>query len=240
MEIDYYLVSAARRAHRLRQGREYVIGREQGVDIHVQDAMISRRHAVIRFDDGDGQWLFVDLGSRNGSFINGEKVEGSRVLNDQDRVQVGGQVYQYHMVPPGSDVSMISSQAPQIQDDVTMGAGMSAGEIFTQGAAFTGEMTEGGLFELLQFCATTRKTGRLDMLRANMPMGSIGLVDGAVRDAVCRSATGMDGLLALLNQPTEKFAFHADAPLPSGSETVQGSAEGVLMELARMSDEGGR
>ncbi|MDA3962105.1 MAG: FHA domain-containing protein, partial [Planctomycetota bacterium] len=214
MDIDYYLVSAARRAHRLRIGRSHRIGREEGCDIHIQDALISRRHCEVVWDEAGTAWKAIDLGSRNGTLINGERFQGEQLLKDQDRLQVGGQVYQYLMVPPGSDLGVLSSQAPQISDEVTMGAGVSASEIISAGAAFTGEVRTGGVFELLQFLAQTRKIGRLDLIRGNLPVGAIGVIDGAVRDAVHGNVQGMDALLVLVGEPCTRFAFHADAELP--------------------------
>lgn len=235
MDIDYYLVSAARRAHRLRPERSYIMGREAGVDLHLQDALISRKHAELRFVPDNG-WVFVDLGSRNGSIINGEQVQGTRVLADQDRIQVGGHVFVFHMLPPGGDIGAVSSQAPQIDDDATMGPGVSAGEIFTAGAAFTGQVSDGGVLDLLQFLMMTRKTGRLDILRGNSLVGSVHVKDGQVQQAACKGASGLDGLVALAKEVGESFAFHSEADVPAENH-IGLSGDGVLMELARQLDE---
>ena len=57
-------------------GNAYTIGRESGNDIVVPDASISSRHARIsRTADG---FAIEDLGSRNGTFVNGEPVEAAR------------------------------------------------------------------------------------------------------------------------------------------------------------------
>ena len=236
MEIDYYLVSAARRAHRLRPGRNYILGREQGVDLHLQDALISRRHAELRFVPGNG-WIFVDLNSRNGSIVNGEQVQGTKSLSDQDRLQLGGHVFVFHMLPPGSDIGAVSDQAPKIDDDATMGPGVNASDIFTAGAAFTGEVGEGGILDLLQFLMMTRKTGRLDVLRGNALVGSVTVNSGEVFQAGCKGKDGLDGLIFLARDGGETFAFHGDAEVPD-KNYIGLPGEGVLMELARQLDEG--
>jgi pSer/pThr/pTyr-binding forkhead associated (FHA) protein len=63
-----------------------VIGRSRECDVRVDDANVSRRHAEIR-KDGDDYWV-ADLGSTNGTELNGRRVERSR-LADGDRISVG-------------------------------------------------------------------------------------------------------------------------------------------------------
>ena len=53
---------------------ENVIGRANSCDVVSGDTTISRNHGILMRDMG-GNWIFQDLGSRNGSYINEEKVE---------------------------------------------------------------------------------------------------------------------------------------------------------------------
>ena len=63
------------------------IGRENNNDIVLQDINISRHHAEIR-NMGNNHWTLTDLGSMNGTFVNGRKVK-SVALNDADRITLG-------------------------------------------------------------------------------------------------------------------------------------------------------
>jgi hypothetical protein len=63
-----------------------VIGRLATSDIVIDDPNVSRRHAELRRDD-DG-WLLVDLGSTNGSLVNGKLAREHR-LSDGDRLTLG-------------------------------------------------------------------------------------------------------------------------------------------------------
>jgi predicted component of type VI protein secretion system len=234
MSVDYYLVSAARRAHRLRPDRAYVFGREEGVDIVLQDALVSRRHAELCWI-GEGYWEVKDLGSRNGVFVNGSRIPGPTKIDDGGQLQVGGQVYRLHLLPPGGDPASLSNQAPQISNLETMGPGFNLQDIANQGATFTGEVTAGGVLDLLQFFQATSKSGRLDLV-GGPNLASVWIAGGSPTHATHDSAQGIDALVRLAMNPPPRFAFHADAP-PTAERTLQGSMQGILMEVARMLDE---
>jgi FHA domain len=65
------------------------IGRGAGCQLVLDDALVSRKHAEIEVATGSAQ--LVDLGSVNGVFVNGDRVEGRRALGDGDRVVIGQQ-----------------------------------------------------------------------------------------------------------------------------------------------------
>lgn len=56
---------------------ESVIGRDKNCDISIQDPVLSRNHGIL-MQDTKGNWTYRDLGSKNGTLINGEEV-GSAV-----------------------------------------------------------------------------------------------------------------------------------------------------------------
>lgn len=66
--------------------REIIIGRGSELDIVLVEDMISRRHAKII--TGDDYVILQDLGSTNGSFVNGERIRKAR-LHEGDRILVG-------------------------------------------------------------------------------------------------------------------------------------------------------
>ncbi len=67
-----------------------VIGRDVSNDIILGDAEISRQHA--RLTRTPGGYVLEDLGSTNGSFVNGERLMAPRVLNPGDLVALGENV----------------------------------------------------------------------------------------------------------------------------------------------------
>ena len=66
---------------------ETVLGRSTEAQFQVEDDGISRKHAKV-MSLGDGRFQLVDLGSTNGTFLNGLKVS-SAPLNDGDKIQIG-------------------------------------------------------------------------------------------------------------------------------------------------------
>jgi phosphoserine phosphatase RsbU/P len=68
-------------------GDEAVLGRHPECTIQLNSNMVSRKHARL-FRDGD-HWLVEDMGSGNGTFLNGKKIEGPTKLGHQDRIKLG-------------------------------------------------------------------------------------------------------------------------------------------------------
>lgn len=69
-----------------------VIGRMEGCDVVLQDPSVSRRHAEIR-REGD-EWALIDLGSTNGTEVNGVRVNRHRLAHG-DRIAFGETVVEY-------------------------------------------------------------------------------------------------------------------------------------------------
>src|SRR5260221_1511100 len=75
-----------------------VIGRAPDVELKVQHASVSRRHATIRVENG--VLRVADLDSHNGTRVNGEPVKESRELASGDVVTVGDVVLVVHFSAP--------------------------------------------------------------------------------------------------------------------------------------------
>ncbi len=85
---------------RVEPGSELTIGRAAN-DLSVDDPAISRRHAVFRLV---GDALEVeDLGSRNGTLVNGERIAATRPLAAGDTVELGSTVIEVEAVPTGTE-----------------------------------------------------------------------------------------------------------------------------------------
>jgi adenylate cyclase len=70
-------------------GKTYwTIGRGKDNDFVITDQCISRNHAILQ-TTGTGEFFIIDLGSRNGTFVNGRRVSIPATLRDSDRVTFG-------------------------------------------------------------------------------------------------------------------------------------------------------
>lgn len=72
--------------------KKFLIGREQDCQLRPTSDLVSRHHCVF---SQDGYTVRLrDLGSTNGTFVNGERIQGQVSLNDGDRVQIGKLAFQ--------------------------------------------------------------------------------------------------------------------------------------------------
>lgn len=65
---------------------EIIIGRDAQCDLVIDDRQVSRHHARIRRDDE--QYVLEDLDSKNGTFVNGQDLDGPHHLQDGDEIQI--------------------------------------------------------------------------------------------------------------------------------------------------------
>lgn len=72
-------------------GEPLSIGRSREADIPLLDDKVSRVHCGIRLSDGE--FYLKDLKSRNGTFVNGQRVEDTVKLKAGDRIQIGSTVF---------------------------------------------------------------------------------------------------------------------------------------------------
>ncbi|MBP62328.1 MAG: hypothetical protein CMJ62_12485 [Planctomycetaceae bacterium] len=69
------------------QGPELLIGRGKECDLRPRTEIISRKHCLITITDS--QVMVRDLGSKNGTFVNGERIEADHGLQNGDHLEVG-------------------------------------------------------------------------------------------------------------------------------------------------------
>jgi adenylate cyclase len=95
----YLLLQPGDRRWRLSNGPSWAIGRGDGCAVVLEGRSVSRLHALIQRREG-GDFSLVDLGSRNGSFVNGRRVSVPVLLRDSDRLVFGDQQAVFHNPAP--------------------------------------------------------------------------------------------------------------------------------------------
>jgi len=93
--LTLYPRDHAARCLLIRDGETAVLGRDPKADIVLADARISRRHA--RFTWGGSGFLLEDLGSKNGTFVNGQAAQSTE-LKHRDWISFGGVVGRFDLV----------------------------------------------------------------------------------------------------------------------------------------------
>jgi two-component system, NtrC family, response regulator AtoC len=90
---------------------ELLIGRGPEADLPLSEPGASRRHATLTV--ADGQVAITDLDSRNGTLVNGERLEGRRPLLGGDTVTIGTAMLILYL-PPGAMPGRQFSDAPTL------------------------------------------------------------------------------------------------------------------------------
>jgi serine phosphatase RsbU (regulator of sigma subunit) len=79
-------------------GESLLIGRQEDAAIVLESLAVSRHHARILCADGD--YVVVDVGSSNGTFVNGRRINGPTPLAEGDELQIGPYVLNLRADPP--------------------------------------------------------------------------------------------------------------------------------------------
>ena len=93
-------------------GETFTIGRGRESDLHLPAGCISKNHAIINVEV-DGTLVLRELGSTNGTFVNGKQVEGEIALKDNDLIHFAALVFRV-----GSKSKIDSIQHNTIHEDV--------------------------------------------------------------------------------------------------------------------------
>ena len=212
----------------LRMDREKVVGRSSDLDMVLVEDMVSRKHAQIAAT-GD-QIVIQDLGSTNGTFVNGEKIKKAR-LKEGDRILIGTSIIKLIAV---DGAQAVSEEAARQRLEATGQRRSVSGA----NKPMSGSIDEIPLPDLLQLLSTSRKSGVLSV-RGEGGHGRIYLRKGQIyystiddsydlspRKAMFRMLTWVSGTFEL-EPPDEKSVL----------EEIQESTEGLLMEGMRQLDE---
>jgi hypothetical protein len=194
----------------------YIAGRSPEADIVLSDDTVSRKHA--RFYRARNLVWVRDLGSRNGTVVNGREV-GRHCLREGDRIALGSSLARIVMVP----ASQLSRRTRRPEDSAAR--------------SMTGSLQDIPLADVLQWLATSRKTGMLKV--HGRRDGALHLREGQIYFANIDGSDNLDPQKALLRMlGWQDGSFELDSAreeeVPSEIST---SLEHVLMEAARLQDE---
>jgi pSer/pThr/pTyr-binding forkhead associated (FHA) protein len=211
----------------LQQGPPFVLGRQQGVDLLLPEELVSRLHARLVFE-GD-ELVLEDLGSTNGTYLNGARVTRARV-NEGDRILLGQSILKVVPRDPAT-----SARAEDVK------AGLERASVTAEprrASAMQGQIEEVPLPDLLQLFGTSRKTGLL-VVQDAAHTAEIRLDKGRVVGCVLDGREDLPpekSFYRLLGWTTGHFELKP-ALAPAPARAIAESMEGLLMEGMRQQDE---
>lgn len=205
---------------------EIVIGRSSELDMVLVEDMVSRRHAKITVA---GEEIYIqDLGSTNGTFVNGEKITRARV-QEGDRILIGTSI-----------IKLVSGESPPTVDEpkARLDEIAAAAKRTSQVRTMTGSIAEVPLPDLLQLFGASKKSGTL-IVRTDHEVGKVFLDKGRVVYATINDQEGADPLKTMYRILWwEAGAFEMEpGDVPHFDRPITMSTEGLLMEGMRQLDE---
>ena len=118
--MDFQLVvlrgRSAKQSVRLLDGVT-TVGRQDDCQLRIASAQVSRKHCQLF--EHKGHLLVKDLGSSNGTFVNGKKVAQQRVLESGDELSIGPVKFRVEKRPQSS-INAISPQPPRTAGDTNV------------------------------------------------------------------------------------------------------------------------
>jgi hypothetical protein len=207
--------------------KEIVVGRSSELDMVLVEDMVSRRHAKLTVT-GD-QMFIQDLGSTNGTFVNGEKIKRS-ALSEGDRILIGTSIIKV----------VVAGDAANASDAKAMMEDISQGRRTSQVRTMSGSIAEIPLPDLLQLFSASKKSGVLVIRTDRNDTGKLFIDTGKVVFAVVNEhfdVAPMKSLMRILGWQTGQFDMDAPEENRQFPERIEMSTEGILMEAMRQIDE---
>ena len=217
----------------LQEAGELVIGRSSELDMVLIEDMVSRKHAKITL--APGQITIADLGSTNGTFVNGEKIKKAR-LKEGDRILIGTSILKLVGVATTAGQAILDPRAAQQQLERT-----AAAQEKKQGgrSAVAGRLEEVPLVDLLQLLSTSKKTGAIVI--KGYRQGRVHLRTGKVVAAVIDADPTLPPKKALFRMVTWSqggFEFvPQDGEIPPFPSEIAEGTEHLVMEAMHQADE---
>jgi hypothetical protein len=211
--------------------KQVIVGRSSELDMVLVEDMVSRKHAKIILQQ-DQIWI-EDLGSTNGSFVNGEKIKRAK-LKEGDRVLIGTSILKViaHDASAG-DVPQAPAPRPNLES-----VGVANERRATQTRTMSGSIEEVPLPDLLQLFGTSKKNGVLN-IRTETNLGRIYMRKGNIYYASIDDKTDLGPLKSVYRMLSWVKGFF-DLEPPDATvfpNEIDASVPEVLMEGLRQLDE---
>lgn len=199
-------------------GKPFTFGRATECQVSIPSQRVSRKHAEIVWKDGKP--VLRDLGSQNGTQVNGRPVIGEHALVDQDELVVGPFSCTYRLVSGVGSVGLgqrVDGNAPTVA---------------AMGDSLSGNLGVVGVVELLDALEWGKKSGTLEVFHPDGEQALLVLEQGAPRHAALGSASGTAAVLALLGWSEGLFRFGAEVD-PAKAPNLRGETLAQLIAAGK-------
>jgi len=166
----------------LRNGQNYVLGRGLDCDVVVEDAACSRRHAQLSVARMTGAAFLEDLGSRNGTYVNGDRVRSRVAVRDGSRLQVGQSIFLVRMTEEKEEI--------ELSETGTVAFEQSSFNQDCDG----GELSTYGVVELIKLLFNARRSVSVHIAAED----ASGLLEVRKGDLIFAEFQGLEGFNALV------------------------------------------
>jgi len=211
---------------RVEPGRELVLGRSPECALQLPAAGASRRHASVAWRED--AVVLRDLGSTNGTFLNGQRITGEATLRSGDKIRIGGLEVLFCCVEAGTAVSGVSDSSTVVS--FWPGSGAVGGD------ALRGDLQKVPLFAVLQMLEMGRQSGCL-AVETDTGEACLWLDGGRIVHAENGKANGLEAALVVAQASVGRFDFAPGSPAPDRSFSA--SVTEVILEATRLLDEEG-
>lgn len=219
---------------------ELVLGRASDADIVLVEDMVSRRHTAIRITNN--QLEVRDLGSTNGTFVNGQKLTAPTPLVVEDRLLVGTSVLclldgSQGALEGAADTEAQGTQrasADSAREEMALIAQRSASETSTM----SGDLAEAPLADLLKLFAQKKRPGVVTL--EGEPKGRIVLSAQGIHSAALMAEHPIlpqKALARLLARTEGAFLFETTKEAPTTDADFTGPLEDVLGDAIKQMNE---
>ena len=207
------------------QSMPVVIGRQAQCELSIPHSDVSRQHAEVSFEDG--QFVLRDLGSTNGTYLNGKEINAPVALSSGDKIEMGSRVVTFcelesdeftSSLESDCEKTMIALPTPQVE-------------------SFAGDLAQIPPCAVLQVLEMGSKSGVIE-IGAGGDTTRIWFKGGVPVHAASSKLLGFEAALGVVNVAEGRFRFEPQTV--DVEATINCTVTELLMEGCRLMDEEGR
>lgn len=212
----------------LTQKEDFIIGRDKSrCDLVLAHEHISKQHSIISYRSG--RFFIKDLGSLNGTYVNGERVNGLAPLVAGDEIRMPP----YMMLFFGPDQPDVIRKAPA-RPPASSGLKTEPGR---QKGAITGLLSILSVTDMIQLVNFTTQSGFMTVRTPDLDIAELVFLEGEIVQARFDGKTGAEAVYAVLGVRSGEFEFVQGNP-PAARDPIKDKTVTLLLEGSRLMDEG--